>query len=337
MSEKINSELNTEDTLETAAEETENTENAVEAETSAEDIEESVTADDATAEAENAVETEAETSDADVETDSAGSPALSDDALDINTITEEAQPAKKKSFLQVPVIISLCIVLAAILGFLCYYAFFLKEPENVMWSNEVQDTTYYYEFKNDGSFKAYVGTIEVTNSYQKNKSEEGNTLTVGTTIGSFYQSAPADYTISGSRLFGNQEMTCTYSEDYEFTLKQAKRENGTLDLPDNFTPDENLVGSWVFKYMGYDIYKVTFNKDGSMVLEFVQDGLKYNGIYTLEDGTVNFTYISNESVTVPVEYSVDGDELSFLGYNFVREGSEAANATSDQQLVAPEE
>ena len=132
-------------------------------------------------------------------------------------------------------------------------------------------------------------------------------------------------------------MTCTYSEDYEFTLKQSKRENSTLDLPEDFTPDEDLVGSWIFQYMGYDIYKVTFNKDGSMALEFVQDGLKYNGIYTLDDGTINFTYISNESITVPVEYSVDGDSLSFLGYNFVREGSEAANATADQQLVAPQD
>lgn len=247
---------------------------------------------------------------------------------------DEDQPAKKKKVLQTPVIISLCIVVAALLGYFVFTGFFLKEPEGITWSNEVDGATYYYEFKNDGTFDAYVGTVEIHSTYQKTKADGANTLTVGATIGNFYNGAPATYEITGSRLLGNQTLNCKYNDEYEFTVNQSKKKDNAMELPKDFTPDEDLLGSWLFKYMGYDIYKVTFNKDGSMTLEFLQDGIKYNGTYTLEDSTINFTYYVAESYATPLEYSVDGDNLNFMGYTFVREGSAAAEATPDQQLVA---
>ena len=250
----------------------------------------------------------------------------------------EEQKKKKKGGLQVPVIISLCIVVAALLGYFVFTSFFLREPEGVTWSNEIEGATYYYEFKNDGTFNAYVGSIEINNSYQKSKGEDGNTITVNTNIGNFYGSSPATYSISGSRILGNQTMDCSYGEGYDFTLNQASRQEVKLELPEDFTPDEALLGTWVFKYMGYDIYKVTFEDNGGMKLEFVQDGITYNGVYTIEDGTVNFTYCVTENVAVPIEYKVvDNDNLTFMGYNFVREGSEAAAATADQQLIVSEQ
>ena len=133
-------------------------------------------------------------------------------------------------------------------------------------------------------------------------------------------------------------MSCSYGEGYDFELNHASKNIVTLDLPENFTPDEELLGSWMFQYMGYDIYRVTFNEDGSMVLEFVQDGIKYNGIYTIDGTSLNFTYCVNENVVVPIEYSIsDHDNLTFMGYNFVREGSEAAQATPDQVLLDSQE
>lgn len=252
-----------------------------------------------------------------------------------NAVADD-KPAKKKRMLQIPVIISLCIVVAALLGYFVFTAFFLKEPEGVTWLSEIEETPYYFEFNNDGTYKAYVGSVEINGTFQKSKSDEGDTLTVGSNIGNFYASVPATYTISGSRLLGNQTLDCSYGEGYDFTLTQAKREKVDLDLPEDFTPDENLIGSWVFKYYGYDIFRVTFNEDGSMSLEQVQDGLTYNGIYTISDSTVNFTYYVTENKVTPIDYAVDGDSLTFMGYNFVREGSELAEATPDQQLLIPE-
>lgn len=338
MSEKTNSELNSEDVLDSAAENTEeiaaqeatdvienaDTENT---DTAAEATDPENTAADEVSDTENAEV--AQESDAIVDT-------AENSALETTETNEEAIPEKKKSPLQVPVIIACCILVAALLGFLVYYAFFLKEPENVTWTNDVDNVTYYYEFKSDGTFTGYLGSIEMNGSFQKAKAEGNNTVTVDKTFGSFYQNMPATYSIKGSKLFGNQEMTCTYSEDYEFTLKQGKREKKLLDLPQDFTADEDLVGTWIFKYMNYDIYKVTFNKDGSMLLEFIQDGIKYNGIYTIDGSTINFTYYVTDSTVVPIDYKVDGDTMTFMGYQFVREGSELEKATSDQQVLTPQ-
>ena len=307
MSEKTNPELNTEETAASVSEDTETTVLSDNDEAVVAQSNEAIVPDDT----ENTVS--ADTTAVEAAADTAVNEELTDTAA-----TEEEQP-KKKSGLQKPIIIACCIVLVAILGFLGYMAFFLKEPENVTWSNDVNDVTYYYEFKSDGTFTGYLGSIEMNGSF-----------------GSFYQGAPAAYSIKGSRLFGNQEMSCSYSEEYEFTLKQSKRDKKMLDLPEDFTADEALVGSWIFKYMNYDIYKVTFNKDGSMVLEFLQDGVKYNGIYTIDGSTINFTYYVTDSTVVPIDYAVDGDYLTFMGYQFVREGSEAEKATSDQANMIPQ-
>ena len=252
----------------------------------------------------------------------------------VETTKEQEKPAKKKPFIQIPVIIALCIVAAALIGYFVFIGFFLKEPEGVTWSSEQEGATYYYEFKNDGSFKANVGSIEINSTYQKEKTEEGNTITVGINFGNFYANAPATYTISGSRILGSQTLDASYGEGYDFSLKQDSKKIYMPDVPEDFTADEKIIGSWLFKYMGYDIYKATFDNKGYMTLEFVQDGIKYNGVYTVDNSSINFTYCFTENIAVPIEYSVtDEDTMTFMGYTFVREGSAAAEATPDQQII----
>lgn len=300
MSEKINSELNAEETLDTASEDAEKAVSTVE--------------DNATA-ADNTV------SDVDI--------------TETEKSEEEAKPAKKKPFLQPPIIIACCIVLAAILGFLVYIAFFLKEPENVTWSDEINGTKVYLEFKSDGTYTGYFGSVELIGSFQKTKDDEGkNSIAIDQNFGNFIQGMPATYTITGSKILGNQKMTCSYGEDREFTMTQAKRDKSPLELPEDFTPDDNLTGSWVVKYMNYDVIKATFNKDGSMVLEMNQGAtVKYNGIYTIDGSTINFTYYLTDSTVVPLNYTIDGDYMNFMGYNFVRVGSDAEKSTADQQSL----
>lgn len=300
MSEKINSELNAEETLDTASEDAEKAVSTVE--------------DNATA-ADNTV------SDVDI--------------TETEKSEDEAKPAKKKPFLQPPIIIACCIVLAAILGFLVYIAFFLKEPENVTWSDEINGTKVYLEFKSDGTYTGYFGSVELIGSFQKTKDDEGkNSIAIDQNFGNFIQGMPATYTITGSKILGNQKMTCSYGEDREFTMTQAKRDKSPLELPEDFTPDDNLTGSWVVKYMNYDVIKATFNKDGSMVLEMNQGAtVKYNGIYTIDGSTINFTYYLTDSTVVPLNYTIDGDYMNFMGYNFVRIGSDAEKSTADQQSL----
>ena len=300
MSEKINSELNAEETLDTASEDAEKAVSTVE---------------------DNATEADNMVSDVDI--------------TETEKSEEEAKPAKKKPFLQPPIIIACCIVLAAILGFLVYVAFFLKEPENVTWSDEINGTKVYLEFKSNGTYTGYFGSVELIGSFQKTKDDEGkNSIAIDQNFGNFIQGMPATYTITGSKILGNQKMTCSYGEDREFTMTQAKRDKSPLELPEDFTPDDNLTGSWVVKYMNYDVIKATFNKDGSMVLEMNQGAtVKYNGIYTIDGSTINFTYYLTDSTVVPLNYTIDGDYMNFMGYNFVRVGSDAEKSTADQQSL----
>ena len=315
---------------EVTAEETAETE-AEEIKEIAEETEETV-AEETEAVEEAAAEDAAEVVE-EAEADNVENAAEAEATAQIGETQPAEAPAKKKRVLQIPVIICICIVVAALLGYFVFTGFFLREPEGVTWTSEQDGATYYYEFNNDGTFNAYVGSVEINSTYQKTKSADGNTLTVGATIGNFYSNVAATYDISGSRWLGDQKMNCSYGDEYSFTVSQTTRKDLSLELPKDFTPNEELLGSWVFRYMGYDIYRVTFNDNGSMTLEFVQDGIKYNGTYTIEGNTVNFTYYVAESYATPLEFSVDGDKLTFMGYEFVREGSAAAEATPDQQLI----
>lgn len=246
-------------------------------------------------------------------------------------ITEQVeaaeQTAKKKPWLQVPVIISFILVALSLIGYFTYTSFFLREPEGVLWSADYDGATYYFEFDNSNTFKAYVGSVEITSTFEKTKSEGVNQLTVNADVADFYAGIASSYEITGSRILHNQVMTISYGEDYQFTFTQAGKREDVLELPEEFTPNEELLGTWEFTYYGYPIYHVTFNDDGSMKLEFVQDGITYNGIYTVEDGIINFTHYVADSVVSPLEYEIKGDSLTFLGVEFHRYTGEA---TPDQ-------
>lgn len=74
------------------------------------------------------------------------------------------------------------------MSYFAYAGFFLKEPEGITWSDEAEDATYYYEFKKDGTFYVNIGSVEIRSTYQKTKSEDGNTIIVGADIGSLVDS-----------------------------------------------------------------------------------------------------------------------------------------------------
>lgn len=303
-------------------------------ETVAEEVTETAVteADKVTADAETAEETVESVSDPANENSDAFDD--SEETLPENIESEMEQldnEQQKKPFpLQKPVIIAACILLVALLGYFLYVGFFLKTPEGVTWSQELDGATYYFEFKDDGALKVYVGSVEIDSTYQKAKTDNGNTLTIGSNICNFYAGTPATYTISGSRILGNQVLNYSYGEGNDFSLNQSSRKEVVLDLPKDFTPDENLLGTWVFQYFGYDIYKVTFNDNGSIKLQFLQDGITYNGTYTVEGDNINFTHYVADSVATQLPYTVDGDKLNFLGASFIREGSDA---TPDQQAL----
>jgi len=274
--------------------------------------------------------------------------ALSDNAEGSSEVSEDIEQPKKKPLLQKPVIIALCLVVVALLGYFTYVAFFLREPEGVTWATEIDGLTYYLDFNNDNTFTAHIGSIDVEGTYSKAKdqpkpnytgatvdeSETVDTITLDYQIAYFYPTYAAEYKITGSRILGNQVFHGSYGEGYDFTLEQAKWQKPELEVSSDFQPDEQLVGTWIFTYEDQDIYKMTINSDGTMSIKKFQEGSTYNGTYTVSDGQINFTFYASENTVVPLDYSLDGDILSCMSVNFVREGS---GATPDQPFAMSEE
>lgn len=338
-----------EETVEAADEAVESAEEKVEetVETAEETAE---TAQEVTDTAEDTVEAAADTAEDTIEATAEG---LTDAAGEIEPAQEiaseeAAEPAKKKFPLQVPVIIALCLVAAALIGYFVYSAFFLREPEGVTWAAEIEGITYYLDFNTDNTFKAHIGSIEVDGTYHKSKNQPKQDLTGATVdetqkvdtisldfqIAYFVPGYAAEYEITGSRILGNQVFHGTYGQGLEFTMQQAKWQKPEIEKPADLQIDEDLVGTWVFNYSGEDIYKLTFDKDGNMSFTKFQEGTTYNGTYTISNGQINFTYVVADSTVVPLDYSLSGDILSCLNVNFVREGS---GATPDQPFAVPAE
>ena len=258
-----------------------------------------------------------------------------DEADAEDTVTETIEEArelmaeedakKKGPFIQIPVIISICVVLLAALGYFVFNGFFLHVPQGVTWSKDYDGTTYYFEFKDDNVFKAYVGSVELTSTYQNMDYEGENYLMVNANAGDFYSNQPAIYTITGSRILNNQELTITYDGTAEnsFTFKQVSGRENPLTLPKDFVADEELLGTWTFQFYGYDYCTVTFNDDGSLKIDYTQNGITYYGTYTIQDGNVNFTYYVTDYIAQSIEYKIEGDKLNFMDMKFTRVPDEA--------------
>ncbi len=265
-----------------------------------------------------------------------------------DTTVEEA-PKKKRPLLQVPVIISICLVVFSLLAFFAYQLFWIAEPEGVtwVWSSETDNVNWYYEFKDGKVFKAYVGSFEVTANYTKEKNDEVNKLMVSAdvpyaqSLGCIFFSNELNYTVKGSRLFGSQEMTLVYPEDpeaQEFVLTQAKEREPALELPDDFTEDKELTGEWLNIYSTDDAKQtIIFNEDGSMSLsesyEFSNGNfteIRRNCTYTVADNEINITWKAEEPVVHNSEYVIKDGLLYLDGAAYYRAGSQPS--TPDQSI-----
>ena len=262
---------------------------------------------------------------------------IEDEASEKTEVSETSEK-KKAPFIQAPVIISMCLVIVSLLAFFAYRIFWIAEPEGVLWtwSSETDDVNWYYEFKDDNVFKAYVGSFEVTANYSKDKSnEEVNKLMVSANVpyassmGCVFFGSEINYTITGSRIGGSQEMTITYPDDpegQEFVLKQTDKRDSDLELPDDFTEDKDLTGEWINTYSTADAKQtIVFGDDGSMILAesyTFSDGsfteIRRNCTYTVDNNEINITWVSEEPVVHHSTYEIKDGVLNLDGATYYR-------------------
>lgn len=227
---------------------------------------------------------------------------------------------KKKPALQIPIIIAICIVVGALLGFGLYYGFF-AHTVNGTWAYTASDeNTYYYTFKDENIVSMSMGTIDFNGEYSVTSADDSAQTLM---IGQYYGELSGEYTmtISGSRLFGNQVMTLKNTDGTEFTLKQASMPKNPLTVSPDFKPDEKLVGDWEYVFEDYGIsYKFSFTADGKMQIN-QYDAFIYNCVYTTDGSTIKCTFFDTEERTEEMEYSFDGDSLVIMGIKCERVGA----------------
>lgn len=240
--------------------------------------------------------------------------------------TEEVK-TKKKFPLQTPIIIAVCILLAAVVVFFGI-SIFTPTVEGTWLYESEEGYSFYYNFNEKGDEKKCmmnIGTIYFPGTYDVSVGDESSTVTVSTSAG--YVNGSYTYSITGNRLFGNRVLTLTSEDGTTLTLNQAKKtkDSDFVKPAEDFKPVEKIVGEWEFVYEEYGVsYKLTINDDGTLVYD--QFGMQeIHCAYTADDKTINLSFFETELITQEEEYYFDGDQLIFLGINWSKVGSSTAD------------
>lgn len=241
---------------------------------------------------------------------------------------------KKKGFLQLPVIISLAIIVLVALGFLVFKVFFNTSVVGTWTVNDTatadEATTAtadevaknYYTFEDDGTASIHLGTMKMIGTYSLNTSDEG-TRTIDISIPSALEGT-FEYEVTGNEITGR---TLTLTDTYygqSIDLVSTK-----LVIPDmkpdaDFKPSDKLSAKWTYDD-GY--YKMSYElrEDGTATVS-QSDILFADGVYNYTDNTITIKYYTNQEVTMELNYELKDDSIIIDGIQFMKD----TGSTSDE-------
>lgn len=243
---------------------------------------------------------------------------------------ENVTPAKKKSLIQLPIIISVIIVAVVALGFLVFKCFFdtsivgTWSIESTASADEAGEPDYsyktYYTFESNGTAKVNVGTIEYVGTYTLSTDDDGTrSVAINLTSSDTYS-----YEVTGNIFTGRTLVFTDTYYGYSYTLNGDSLDLPKLSADDSFTPNDSVTGDWNY-YDGYYDYTYSFNDDGTVLINQL-DMIYVKGTYTYTDDTITVTYYGSEETTMDIAYTViDSDEIILNGLQCFRVGSASAD------------
>lgn len=252
-----------------------------------------------------------------------------DDSLDY----EQEQPsAKKKHFIQVPIIISLVIVAVAALGLFIFKGFFntsvvgtwmyteVSSADEASASSEDISIDRYYIFEDDGTLSMVIGTITQKCDYKITYDEE-NTMFVNMIF-----DAATTYTyecnISGNMFTGRKLSLVNSEYNQQLDLESAKYKTPEIEHDKDFAPKEELLGKWVYDD-GFYTFSFEFNEDGSA--QYSEYGTTIaDGYYTYTDTEFTFIYYSYKREEMERSYEIVDGSLIVDGIMQFTKQSEAS-------------
>lgn len=234
---------------------------------------------------------------------------------------------KKKSFIQLPVIISLAILILVALGFLVFKVFFntsvvgtwtvktTASADEATTATADEAAKNYYTFEDDGTASIHLGTMRMMGTYSLNTSDEG-TKTIDISIPSALEGT-FEYTVTGNELAGR---TLTLKDTYYG--QSIDLESSKLVIPDmkpdaDFKPNDKLTGKWIYDD-GY--YKMSYelNEDGTATVN-QSDILFADGVYNYTDNTITIKYYTNQESVMELNYELKDNSIIINGIQFKKD------------------
>ena len=233
---------------------------------------------------------------------------------------------KKKSFIQLPIIISLAILILVALGFLVFKIFFntsvvgtwtVKDSataDEATTATSDEAAKNYYTFEDDGTASIHLGTMKMVGTYSLE--EKDGTRTIDISIPSALEGS-FEYKVSGNEIGGRTLTLTDTSYGQSIDLESTKLVIPEMKPDADFKPSEKLTGKWTYDD-GY--YKMSYElrEDGTSTVS-QSDILFADGVYNYNDNKITIKYYTNQEVTMELNYELKDDSIIIDGIQFVKD------------------
>lgn len=260
---------------------------------------------------------------------------IEDSAVSPIEYGETVKP-KKKRFIQIPIIISLVIVIGVALGFLIFKCFFntsivgtwaIEDPtQSEATADEASLSKIYYIFDDDGTASMAYGTMRYAGTY----TVSGNEINMQIQLANLY--ASFEFSVTGNVFTGRTLTFKDSSYDMEYTFHSTNREIPDMKVDEDFKPIDKLTGEWNYFDGTYD-FNYNFKSDGTVSID--QNGMLFvDGVYNYTEDTITIKYFSDSEQIMELDYTVDEDALVINGLQYLKVGSASADEVREA-LSAP--
>ena len=237
---------------------------------------------------------------------------------------------KKKSIIQLPIIIGIVIVAVAAATLFVIKGFFdtsivgtwiesVDVTGNSASSDEASKVDVYYTFNGDNTLNYRIGSMVWNGTYTVSTDDSGKQTLAMTLNGN---ETSCNYAVSGNMFSGRTLELSTSTAANKVKLKSGSEVKPELKVDKDFKADKKITGSWT-----YDDGTVEINQS---------DALNVDGTYLIKNGTIIIKYYYTDEVEMDVAYSVESNGLKLNDILYTKDDGSAKATTTAVTEAATE-
>lgn len=240
-----------------------------------------------------------------------------------------APQPKKKSIIQLPIIIGIVIVAVAAATLFVIKGFFdtsivgtwiesVDVTGNSASSDEASKVDVYYTFNGDNTLDYRIGSMVWNGTYTVSTDDSGSQTLAMTLNGN---ETSCNYAVSGNMFSGRTLELSTSTAANKVKLKSGSEVKPELKVDKDFKADKKITGSWTYDN-GYAKMTYKFNDDGTVEIN-QSDALNVDGTYLIKNGTIIIKYYYTDEVEMDVAYSVESNGLKLNDILYTKDDDSA--------------